>query len=133
MSASQTKPCKRGHIAERNKNGRCMECRRENERKYRARNPEKKLESNRRAGLKRSAKTYGIPEPTRPMPDLCECCGSHRGDKGLHRDHDHNTGLFRGWACHKCNRLLGLLGDNYDALRLRVRQLTAYLNMADLT
>ncbi len=35
----------------------------------------------------------------------CQICGNvpHRG---LDQDHDHKTGLTRGWLCHKCNRAL---------------------------
>ncbi len=29
-------------------------------------------------------------------------------------DHNHETELFRGWLCHKCNLGLGNLGDNAE-------------------
>jgi hypothetical protein len=31
----------------------------------------------------------------------CEICGKHA--KKLRFDHDHETGEFRGWLCHRCN------------------------------
>jgi len=31
-------------------------------------------------------------------------------------DHDHLTGLFRGWICHSCNRTLGGLKDDFGTL-----------------
>ena len=51
----------------------------------------------------------------------CEICGSHANP--LHWDHDHNTGLFRGWLCGPCNRALGMMRD--DPLRLELA--AAYL------
>lgn len=57
----------------------------------------------------------------RPYPDVekCEICeGPPGGGKGkrLAYDHDHATGLFRGWLCEKCNRGIGLLGDSPQVL-----------------
>lgn len=71
-------------------------------------------------------KWSGIPEPTRPMPDQCECCGRKKGKKALHIDHCHLTGLFRGWLCFRCNAAIGLLGDTTESARRAV----AYLERA---
>lgn len=62
----------------------------------------------------------GKPEPTRVDPGHCECCGRlPRGRYGMCLDHDHDSGAFRGWLCHPCNRALGLLGDTLpDVLKL---------------
>jgi hypothetical protein len=54
----------------------------------------------------------GMPEPTRLAPPCCELCGRPPGAKALAADHDHTTGLFRGWICGGCNRGIGLLQDN---------------------
>lgn len=35
----------------------------------------------------------------------------------LHYDHDHTTGLFRGWLCPQCNRAIGLMQDDPQRLR----------------
>jgi hypothetical protein len=50
----------------------------------------------------------------RPAPAVCEICGRMPTGQGkvLHFDHDHQTGAFRGWICHKCNTALGLADDD---------------------
>lgn len=65
-----------------------------------------------------------------PTPDRCECCGGpplpcgrNLTKRAFCADHDHETGLFRGWLCSKCNTGLGLIGDDLDA----ARRLVAYL------
>jgi hypothetical protein len=44
----------------------------------------------------------GLPAPSRPKPAACECCGAVPGKRGLHLDHCHKTGKFRGWLCQRC-------------------------------
>ncbi len=67
-----------------------------------------------RLKLKEYMRQYmGYPEPTRPQPDFCDCCGgapNGRGE-GFHLDHCHETGQFRGWLCSNCNSGIGKLGD----------------------
>lgn len=55
---------------------------------------------------------------TRPRPNACECCGGPPTTryKVIALDHDHQTGKFRGWLCHKCNTAIGLLGDNFEGV-----------------
>ncbi len=53
----------------------------------------------------------------RPRPETCEVCGRAPNSRGLHFDHDHRTGAFRGWLCHRCNMALGLLDDSPATLR----------------
>jgi hypothetical protein len=53
-----------------------------------------------------------------PQPARCEVCGeSNAGRQGLRRDHDHRSGLFRGWLCNGCNRGLGFFDDDPETLR----------------
>ncbi len=54
-------------------------------------------------------KRMGLPEPTRPCPEICERPGCTR--KAVCLDHDHKTGKFRGWLCRPDNMALGALGD----------------------
>ncbi len=46
---------------------------------------------------------------------LCPTVPTERNP--LRADHSHETGEVRGLLCNGCNWQLGLLGDNYEALR----------------
>lgn len=70
----------------------------------------------------RSRRRLRLPEPTRPEPDFCECCG-RVPETALRLDHDHVTGAFRGWLCDSCNLGLGKFGDNRDGLMRAVAYL----------
>lgn len=87
-------------------------------RAWRKKNPEKMRELNRKYdAAKRARKIASAP---RPLPAACEICAHERP---LHFDHDHATGVFRGWICGNCNRALGLIHDDPST----ARQLAAYL------
>ena len=49
-----------------------------------------------------------------PKPTFCDCC--NQPTTHLVLDHDHTTGLFRGWLCRNCNQGIGKLGDNIEGL-----------------
>lgn len=49
----------------------------------------------------------------RKKPEVCEICG---GGGRICFDHDHATGNFRGWICHRCNATLGFVKDNSELL-----------------
>jgi Recombination endonuclease VII/Arm DNA-binding domain len=63
------------------------------------------------------------PTPAHSMPRVCEACGKplSGGRFNLSRDHCHATGAARGWLCDKCNRALGMLGDDLEGVE-QVRQ-----------
>jgi len=83
---------------------------------WRAKNPEKVKNGKR--------KRRGYPAPTRPEPKFCEIGGAaHAQKKALCLEHDHVTGKFRGWVCHKCNAGISMLGDTLDD----IRRVVAYL------
>lgn len=80
-----------------------------------------RYESN--AELVRAMVLAGSGVPKRDSGDCCELCGRDNPGKGRARwclDHDHETGLFRGWLCSSCNLGLGLLGDNLASLERAV-------------
>ena len=62
----------------------------------------------------------------RARPDTCEVPGCGKKQSAMTWDHDHKTGEFRGWICHRCNLTLGKAGDSPALLRA----LAAYLEAA---
>lgn len=63
-------------------------------------------------------------------PPTCEAYGTPRVvmKTGLHADHNHATGIFRGWLCLRCNSALGYALDSRDRLQLLIN----YLDKAEL-
>lgn len=96
---------------------------RENGRRYRQKHPDKVRAATRRWRAKNreiaNAKDREYRRKkreaaaTRPRPDACECC---RAVGPVVWDHNHTTGEFRGWLCHRCNRLLGFVNDSVRTL-----------------
>ena len=65
----------------------------------------------------------GIVDPTDETRNgACPVCGR---EGRLDMDHDHATGLVRGWLCGNCNRGLGLIGDTREA----AQRLVAYFDL----
>ena len=60
-------------------------------------------------------------------PDTCECCGLPPKNNKFVMDHCHDTHVFRGWLCDKCNLSIGHLGDNIEGLEKAI----AYLRKTD--
>ena len=60
-------------------------------------------------------------------PCRCECCGHPPKDNKFVLDHCHDTEVFRGWLCDKCNLSIGHLGDNIEGLQKAI----AYLRKHD--
>jgi Recombination endonuclease VII len=91
-------------------------------RKWHAENPGKNFAYKTQCLVRKGSR----PQPTRPEPTNCECCGRVEDGRFLCLDHDHVTGKFRGWLCGRCNRAIGQLGDSLVSVRLAV----AYLERA---
>jgi hypothetical protein len=100
--------CKLGHdrdVVGRYARGQCRACGRAAVDRYQAANPEMSRKSGRR---KRGM--IGLPAVEAAPGHLCECC-LRPTQKQPHADHDHATGLFRGWLCQRCNLRLAAVDD----------------------
>lgn len=53
---------------------------------------------------------------------VCAICGG-KDDERLHVDHDHETGAIRGLLCNRCNRAIGLFGDDPVVMRRAIAYL----------
>lgn len=62
----------------------------------------------------------------RPQSAECEICGRVCITR---YDHCHVTGKFRGWLCHQCNVVLGLVKENSLVLKQMIRYLEASSNI----
>lgn len=84
----------------------------------RAANPVKFLERDRRNAPKAREKRIAELERIagRPTSTVCDICGKS-SDRRLHFDHDHETNLFRGWLCWRCNLTLGKVEDDTELLQ----------------
>ena len=121
------KPCPHGHITKRQVVDRaCMGCKHTQEIKRYHRNHEQEKARSREYQRK------DLPTPTRPCPERCELCGGLPGKRALHLDHDHKTGLFRGWLCHMCNLSLGKFGDTMDGLERAMTYLRNATSVSEL-
>jgi hypothetical protein len=96
------------------KRAKCKDCYKETRESYRKNNKEKiaLLQKTRYV-----EKNYGISlqEYNKIMESAvgCEIC---EDTEELVYDHCHKTGDFRGVLCSKCNRAIGLLGDDLESI-----------------
>ena len=68
--------------------------------------------SRQRQDLQRIRREVG---PAPPIGSRCWACKKiPKDNKRLCCDHDHNTGVFRGWLCGRCNRSIGLMGETKE-------------------
>jgi hypothetical protein len=80
--------------------------------------------------VKRSTKTYAARLQAkreriagRRRATECEVC---QAVEPTVYDHDHEHGLFRGWICQRCNKVLGLVYDKPGLLRNLAEYLEAH-------
>jgi len=118
------KPCKYGHIAERNVATRyCCECNRIAYRKHYKQNSEKVLTRQRSNGAshRQTCKGYGLTEQAyaemlNQQGGTCAICKVEPGGKRLAIDHCHESGKVRGLLCQECNHGLGKFRDSLSLL-----------------
>ena len=80
-----------------------------------------------RVAAKRGGYIAVDPTTIRPLPTdgLCQHCSKPPGKrKGLHLDHDHITGQFRGWLCGRCNMAFAAFGDSLAGLQHAIAYLS---------
>jgi hypothetical protein len=113
------------HSRSRNSDGlrsECIGCTREQEHKYRNRNPEQEK-------FARLRWKYGLSED-----DYLAMIADHDGkcaicdgdDEELCVDHCHATGTIRGLLCQKCNAGLGMFGDKTQFLLSAIKYLEKF-------
>lgn len=82
-------------------------------------------ESRVRKNLKKHHKKPGLdyicPICERSSEDVTSSKNTNR--TGWSLDHCHNTGKFRGWLCHACNRALGSFQDDLNIVKKAVEYL----------
>ena len=88
---------------------------------YRSRRSEEQKTRDRETSRKRKRLAKGIKNATGELKHgPCEIC---RVICSLHFDHDHSTGLFRGWLCPSCNLALGGFRDSLALLHAAIQYL----------
>lgn len=143
-------PCKHGHLVPRRMASGCVECNRiaNQTPQQKARRKVARLRPHRQITERRALREYNqrpevrkkrtiycrerarekLPVPTRPCPSVCELCGGPPGEVALHLDHDHATGVFRGWLCRHCNLGLGNFQDSVVRLFCAMNYLSRGVN-----
>lgn len=111
----------------------CKACQSARAREWFAENPKRTAANKRKFNL---AKNYGLTVADynallRAQGGVCAVCG--KGEPNAHGrtgkqfalavDHCHETGRVRGLLCQKCNRAIGLLGDDPVLMRRAISYL----------
>jgi len=132
------KPCPKGHTLRLVRSRKCAVCKRasnntdtvkEARRKWAREHPE----VGRKAARKSTRKSNGASNPTSESGhgQYCAICGllldeSTRDFNAPAYDHDHTTGVFRGWLCKRHNLGLSYFEDNPKLLRKAADYLEAF-------
>lgn len=108
----------------------CKDCKKTWRSEHRKKNPE---QAKRRDFISDLSKHYGMSideyiKLHEAQNGLCACCGIHESafKRGLHVDHDHETGEIRGLLCTKCNPGIGYFGDSIKRLEMAISYLRKF-------
>lgn len=101
---------------------RCKDCDSKARQQWHRRNPERAKASGRNRHIK---SVYGITTEDYNLilskqNNVCAICSKEETAKGKFKlaiDHCHETNSIRGLLCNKCNRALGLFGENPDVIQ----------------
>lgn len=133
-------PCPKGHTLRLKSTRKCSVCKdvdsaRPSARKKRVaynRSPER-LEASRASARKSQRRASGVTDPSgaNGSGESCSICGvrlvgAGQSPRSPTYDHDHETGLFRGWLCSKHNRGLGCFDDNPQLLKQAIEYLEKF-------
>ena len=99
----------------------CLECKRQNGAKYRAKNMERCRMANRVGRY--NITVNDLDELWIKQNGVCAICGMALDPEKYRIDHDHNSGKVRGILCHSCNTGIGLLQDSPETLHNAARYL----------
>lgn len=100
-------------------------------RAWRKANPEKHRAANQRWQINRRMKKCDFDAMLEAQGGRCAICRTDKAFSGggdgrrLAIDHCHSTGIVRGLLCGNCNRMLGLVKDDPEALRRAAAYLEA--------
>ena len=98
------------------------EAARRKEREWRQRNPQSQRPRHLRHRYGLEVDTYQ--QLVVRQGGACAICGTVADDPwNMQVDHCHTTGKIRGLLCHKCNKGIGLLGDDPDRVAAALRYL----------
>jgi len=106
---------------------RCRVFKRVSNARWKAKNPEKVREADRKRGTGFSATLFDA--AMKQQDNACAICGktltSGRAADSAAADHCHETGACRGVLCAQCNRGLGHFGDDIGRLEKVISYLTS--------
>lgn len=91
---------------------RCLDCSKKYAAEWRKNHPrsvkrKSRTQSWKRKGVKLTYEEFET--KLESQAGLCAICGGPPGEKGLHADHDHSTGMARDLLCPRCNYAIGVL------------------------